>query len=155
MSTEHGLSISIATKISYQLTIEVLREVLARFGFEVLYEFALDRESERKAGLRWPQLGLRWCHYTVPLVWSPLDACPALLSDRDGGLLVPFNLCVAEKDNTTFIAAANHLNLLRPGNASIGTHTLLREQAHRIRGVLSEIAMRQDGARDNQSGLAS
>ena len=147
MSTAHGFSISVKTKINYQETIEYLREALTRFGFEGLHELPLDRELERKAGLRWPQLGLSWRHYTVLLVWSPLDACPALLSDRDGGLLVPFNLCVAEGDNVTFIAAANHFNLLRPGNASIGTQTLLRDLSHRIRGVLSELETQQDGAR--------
>ncbi len=147
MGTAHGFSISVETKINYQETIQYLREVLAHRSFEVLHELPLDRELERKAGLRWPPLGLSWRHYTVFLVWSPLDARPALLSDRDGGLLVPLNLCVAEGDNATFIAAANHFNLLRQGNASIGTQTLLRDQAQRIRVVLSELAAQQDGAR--------
>lgn len=142
----HGFSISVETKINYHETIQCLREVLIRRGFEVLHELPLDRELGRKAGLQWSQLGLNWRHYTVFLIWSPLDACPALLSGRDGGLLVAFNLCVAEGNNATLVAAANYFNLLRTGNASIGPQTLLRDQAKRIRGVLSELAAQQDGA---------
>lgn len=145
MSRAHGISISVETKVNYQEAIQCLREILTRRGFEVLYELPLDRELGRKAGLQWPQLGLSWRHYTVFLVWSPLDTCPALLSDRDGGLLVPFNLCVAEGNNATFIAVVNPSNLLRPGNASLGTQTLLRDQAQKIRGVLLEFATQQDG----------
>ncbi len=141
--TGHGFSISVRTAINYQEAIQRLRGALTRHGFEILFELPLDRELERKAGLSWTQLGLNWRHYTVLLVWSPADACPALLSDRDGGLLVPFNLCVAEGDDETSIAVTNHHAVLKPGNASIGLQTLVRGQAHRIRNVLSEVAVQK------------
>lgn len=144
--TGHGFSISVRTAINYQEVIQRLREALAHHGFEILLEFPLDRELERKAGLIWTRLGLNWRRYTVLLVWSPADACPALLSDRDGGLLVPFNLCVAEADGETSIAVTNHYAVLKPGNASIGIQTLVRGQAQRIRNILSELAVQKSVA---------
>lgn len=141
MSTmTRGFSLSMRATVSHQETIQCLHDALARNGFEVLLEFPLDRELERRAGLRWMQLGMNWSHYTVLVAWSPADACPALLSDRDGGLLVPFNLCVAEREGTTFISAANHHGALKVGNASLGAQVLVRDQAHRIRNVFSELA---------------
>lgn len=138
-ATSSGFSISMRTTISYREAVESLREALAHHGFEILFEFPLDRELENKAGLTWKQLGLPWKHYTVLLVWSPLDACPALLTDRDGGLLVPFNLCVAERDGTTFISAINHNGALKAGNVSLGAQALARDQSQKIRNVFSEL----------------
>lgn len=143
-----GFSVSVQIAIDYQQAMQNLRESLARNGFEILFELSLDRELERKAGLSWTQVGLNWQHYTILLVWSPLDAYPALLSDRDGGLLVPLNLCIAESDNTTFISAANQNGALKPGSTAIGIQTLVREQTNKIRHVLSELATHQGGSVD-------
>lgn len=138
-ATARGFSISMRTTLNYREAMQDLREALARHGFEILFEFQLDRELERRAGLPWEQLGLTWTQYTVLLVWSPSDACPALLSERDGGLFVPFNLCVAEKEGATFISATNHYDAMKTGTVSLGAQALARDLAHRIRGVFSEL----------------
>jgi len=134
----HGFSISMRTTVSYREAIQHLRLALARHGFEVLFEFPLLREMERRAGLPWAQLGVNWKHYTVFLVWSPSDACPALLSGQDGGLLVSFKICVAERKDATFILADNPAGAIK-ANASLGAQTLSRDQTHRIRNVFLEL----------------
>ncbi|HLH36362.1 MAG TPA: hypothetical protein VKX41_16950 [Alloacidobacterium sp.] len=134
----HGFSISMRTTASYRETIQHLRAALARHGLEVLFEFPLLREMERRAGLPWAQLGMNWKHYTVLLVWSPSDACPALLSGHDGGLLVPFKICIAEGKDATFILADNPAGVVKV-TASLGAQTLARDQTHRIRNVFSEL----------------
>lgn len=139
-----GFSISMRSAVSYPETVQRLRDELGRHGFEVLSELPLHRELERKAGLRWKQLGMDWSRYTVLVVWSPSDACPALLSDRDGGLLVAFNLCIAEKKGMIIISAANHYGALKAGDASLGVQVLARDQAHRIRNVFSELALQNE-----------
>jgi uncharacterized protein (DUF302 family) len=132
-------SISVRTAAGYPETVSVLREALKRHGFEMLCELSMDRELQRKAGLPWDRMGLRWQHYAMFVVWSPSDAYQALLSDRDGGLLVSFNLCVAGDGTSTFVAATNHYGA---GNAKVGTigvQILIRELARKIRELLMEI----------------
>lgn len=131
-------SISMRMTVSYREAIQHLRVALARHGFEVLLEFPLLREMEHRAGLPWAQLGLNWKHYTIFLVWSASDAYPALLSGQDGGLLVPFKICVAERKDATLILADNPAGAIM-ANASLGAQTLTRDQAHRIRNVFSEL----------------
>ena len=126
------LSISARTGISYRRVLSILREAVKRHGFEVLCEVALDRELERKVGLRCQ-------HCTVLVVWSPFDAYHAVLSDRDGGLLVPFNILVAEHGDSTVIAATNHAALGRNG-APIGVQVLAQALAKKVRCIFLEMA---------------
>jgi uncharacterized protein (DUF302 family) len=135
-TTVRDFSISARTTTSYQRALANLREALKRHGFEILFELMLDRELDRKVGLRWQ-------HYTVFVVWSPFDAYQAVLSDRDGGLLVPFNLCVAEDGNSTFVAVSNHTSLSRSAGP-IGIQVLVRDLARKIRQVLVEVAMQEE-----------
>lgn len=135
-TTVRDFSISARTATSYQRVLTILREALKRHGFEILCELPLDRELERKVGLRWQ-------HYTVFVVWSPFDAYQAVLSDRDGGLLVPFNLCVAEEGNSTFVAITNHASLNRSAGP-LGIQVLVRDLARKIRQVLVEVAMHEE-----------
>jgi uncharacterized protein (DUF302 family) len=131
--TAREFSISVRTPNSYRQTLPELRKALKRNSFEILSEFTLDRELERKAG--------RPCeHCTVFVVWSPSDAYKALLSDRDGALLVPFNLCVSEEGDSAVLAAANHYVSLGARRAPIGIQALLLDLARRIRQVLAELA---------------
>jgi uncharacterized protein (DUF302 family) len=143
-TTVRDFSISVRTATSYQRAVASLREALKRHGFEILCELPLDRELEGKAGLRWE-------HYTVLVVWSPFDAYQALLSDRDGGLLVPFNLCVVEEENSSFVAVTNHGALGRTAGP-IGIQVLVRDLARKIRRVLAELATQEEppGYRETQ-----
>ena len=59
-TTVRDFSISMRTTACYQQVVSNLRGALKRRGFEILCEFLIDRELDRKVGLRWEQLGLRW-----------------------------------------------------------------------------------------------
>ena len=129
------LSISARTGISYQRVLPILREAVKRRGFEVLCELPLDRELERT-------VGLQSRHCTVLVVWSPFDAYHAVLSDRDGGLLVPFNIVVAEHGDSTVIAATNHAALGRNG-APIGVQVLAQTLTKKVRCIFLELATQE------------
>lgn len=132
-------SISMRAEGGYQQVVSKLREALKERGFEILCEVPVDRELDRKVGLPWEHLGLRWRHYTVFVVWSPFDAYQALLSDRDGGLLVPFNICVAEDGSSTFVAVANHNGGLSAKHAPIGIQVLVRDLTRKVRQLLADL----------------
>ncbi len=135
-TTLRDLSTSVRTSASYQQALTRLREALKRHGFETVCEFPVDRELERKVGLRSP-------HRTVFVVWSPFEAYQAVLSDRDGGLLVLFNLCVAQDGNSTFIAVMNHW-ALSPNGGPLGLHLLVRGLADKIHEAVVEAAMQEE-----------
>jgi len=149
-TTVRDFSISMRTTACYQQVVSNLREALKHRGFEILCEFLIDRELDRKVGLRWEQLGLRWQHYTVFVVWSPFDAYQALLSDRDGGLLVPFNVCVAQDAGSTFVAVTNHHGSLNTKDAPIGIQVLVRDLARKIGQVLMDLAMKDRSAEGHE-----
>ncbi len=136
-TTVREFSISVQTAKGYQQVLPDLREALERNSFEILSEFTLDREFERKVGFPCERC-------TVFVVWSPSDAYKALLSDRDGALLVPCNLCVSEVGDTAVLAASNQNLSLSAGRAPIGIQALLRDLARRTRQVLAELAASPD-----------
>lgn len=136
-TTVRDLSISMRTGSSYQQVVTNLREALKSQAFEILCELPVDREMDRKVGLRCEYQGRPWRHYTVFVVWSPFDAYHALLSDRDGGLLVPFNVCVGEDKNSTFVAVSNLHRVVNAKDAPIGIQVLARELSRKIRQVLA------------------
>lgn len=128
-------SFSGRTELTYELALSALREVIKLHGFELLYELPLDQELERKVGLR-----SRRC--TVLVVWSPFDAYQAVLSDHDGGLLVPFNITVVEHGRSTVIAATNHAALAR-NSGSVGVQILAQTLAKKVRRIFLEVALRE------------
>lgn len=128
-------SYSARTTMPFLRTLSVLREALKRNGFEVLGELPLHLELTRKVGLR--------CQpYTVLVVWSPFDAYQAVLSDRDGGLLVPFNITVAQHGETTMVAATNHSHLSL-NDAPIGVRILAQALGRKVRRLFFELAMQE------------
>lgn len=131
-----AFSFSARTPMPYQRALSVLREAIRRNGFEVLCELPLDRELERRVGLRCQ-------HCTVLVLWSPFDAYQAVLSDRDGGLLVPFNVTVAEHGDSTVVAATNHA-ALSLNEAPIGVQVLAQTLARKVRRIFLELAMQEN-----------
>jgi uncharacterized protein (DUF302 family) len=136
-TTAREFSISVRTAGSYRQALPDLREALKRNSFEILSEITLDRELECKAGKPRERC-------TLFVVWSPSDAYKALLSDRDGALLVPLNLCVSEGGDSAVVAATNHYGTLGAMRAPIGIQVLLGDLARRVRQVLAELAARED-----------
>ncbi len=139
-------SISAARETGYQEAFSYLADALKRQGFETLYQFRLNPAVERKVGLSWKHLGLPWSNYTVLVVWSPPDACQALLSDRDGGLLVPFNVCVAGNDRITVAAVINHYGALIPRDGPVGTRLVIRNLTRKFYQVLQEFSSQVEEA---------
>jgi uncharacterized protein (DUF302 family) len=135
-TTVRDFSFSARTGMPYRRVLSILREALKRHGFEVLCELPLDRELERKVGLQCQ-------HCTVFVIWSPFDAYQAVISDRDGGLLVPFNITVAEHESSTVIAATNHAALSRNGG-SIGVQVLVQTLAKKVRRIFLELATQEN-----------
>ena len=133
-------SISAARETGYHEALPYLSDALKRQGFETLCQFRVNPALEHKVGLSWKHLGLPWSNYTVLVVWSPSDACQALLSDRDGGLLVPFNVCVAGNDRTTVAAVINHYGALIPRDGPVGTRLVIRNLTRKFYQVLLEFA---------------
>lgn len=132
----NGFSISAQRAGSYRQALAYLREELKRHGFEILSEFHVDSALERKVGLNSLHLGVPWKKCTVLVVWSPAEMCQALLSDHDGALLVPFNLCVAGDGNSTVAAVINPYGALIPRDGPIGIRLVIRNLTRRIYEVL-------------------
>ena len=128
-------SFSARTGMPYERVLSFLREAVKHDGFEVLFELPLDRALERKVGVR-----CQPC--TVLVIWSPFDAYQAVLSDRDGGLLVPFNVTVTEQGDSTVVAATNHAALSLNG-APIGVQVLVQALARKVRRIFLDLATKE------------
>jgi uncharacterized protein (DUF302 family) len=130
---------SVRTSLGFQEPLELLRQRLQREGFRVVSEVHFHREFAKRVGLESQK-------YTVLIVWSPFLAYQALLSDRDGGLFVPFNLVVAEDMSSTLITTTNH-SWASLTASSIGIQVLVREINRKMRQIFLELAVHsQDGS---------
>jgi uncharacterized protein (DUF302 family) len=137
-----NFSFSARTALGFQETLDSLRRELQREGFRVVSEVQFHREFEKT-------IGLPWKNYTVLVVWSPFHAYQALLSDRDGGLFVPFNVVIAEDEDAededkdcTLIAVTNHAPA-GFSNGPIGIQVLVRELNHKMRRIFLALASRE------------
>jgi len=124
-------SFSVRTTLGFQESLDLLRRKLQQESFRVVSEISFDREFEKSVGLPWRR-------YTVLVVWSAFHAYQALLSDRDGGLFVPFNIVIAADVDCTFTAITNHA-LAGFSNGPIGIQVLLREFSCKMRRILLEM----------------
>lgn len=131
-------SFSVQTTLDFQCCLDLLRECLRVEGFRVAAEICFDREFKKNVGLTWQR-------YTVLVVWSPFYAYQALLSDRDGGLIVPFNLIIAENDASTLLITTNH-GVPQRMNGSIGTQVLIRELNRKIRQIFLHVGSHEPGS---------
>ena len=130
-------SFSVQTTLDFQPCLDGLRECLRIEGFRIVAEIPFHHEFKKNVGLAWQR-------YTVLVVWSPFYAYQALLSDRDGGLIIPFNLVVAETDASTLLVATNH-GFSRRVEGPIGTRVLVRELNQKILQILLHIAANAGG----------
>jgi uncharacterized protein (DUF302 family) len=125
-------SFSLRTTLVFQECLELLRQKLQREGFRVVSEVQFHREFEKSVGLPWGK-------YTVLVVWNPFHAYQALLSDRDGGLFMPFNVVIAEDAGYTSISVTNHASNGFSGGP-IGIQVLVRELNRKMRQIFLELA---------------
>ncbi|SRR5579885_153663 len=139
-----GFSISAQRAASYQEAFPYLCSGLKRRGFEILSELRVGPALEHELGLSWTHLGLPWRSYTVLVVWSPPDVCQAVLSDRDGGLLAPFNICVAGDGSSTVASVINYYGALIPRDGPVGIRLVIRNLTRKIYEVLEEFANQEE-----------
>lgn len=149
-----GFSISAQRAVSYQEAFPYLCDVLRRRGFEILSELQVGPALEHELGISWAHLGVPWRNYTVLVVWSPPEICEAVLSDRDGGLLVPFNICIAGNSASTVAAVINYYGALISRDGPIGIRLVIRSLTRRIYEVLQEFANHKESAVRNEMEVA-
>lgn len=125
-------SFSLRTTLGFQECLDLLRQHLDGEGFRVVSEVQFHREFEKSVGLPWHR-------YTVLVVWSPFHAFQAVLSDRDGGLIMPFNVVVAEDTGSTSISVTNHAST-GFSEGTIGIQVLVRELNRKMRQIFLELA---------------
>ena len=125
-------SFSLRTTLGFQQCLDLLRQKLQREDFRVVSEVPFHRELAKSVGIQWQK-------YTVLVIWSPFHAYQALLSDRDGGLFMPFNVVIAEDTGYTSVAVTNHA-LAGFSEGPIGIQVLVRELNRKMRQVFLELA---------------
>lgn len=125
-------SFSLRTTLGFQECLDLLRQKLQREDFRVVSEVSFHRELAKAVGIQWQK-------YTVLVIWSPFHAYQALLSDRDGGLFMPFNVVIAEDTGYTSVAVTNHASAGFSGGP-IGIQVLVRELNRKMRQIFLELA---------------
>ena len=124
--------IAIETAMDFDHTLESLRAELFRSEFRILSEVDFSRELDSHIGLSASQ-------YAILIVWHAFSAYQALLSDLNGGLMVPFNVAVYQKDGVTTVSV-----LLQPSltpEASLGIRALGQDLNRRLRDVLLHLGI--------------
>lgn len=135
-TTTAGFSVSMHTTLPFEQCLKFLRRLLPRDGLPIVAEVSFHREFER-------HVGLSWHNYTVLVVWSPLLAYQAVLTDRAAGLLMPFNVVVAEQGTSTTVSATNPALFGRIVGA-VGFQVFTHELARKINQVFSGLPGREE-----------
>ncbi len=137
--------IAVQTELGFERTLESMRIELPRHEFRILDEVDFSRELDSLIGLATPR-------YTVLIVWHPFSAYQALLSDSNGGLMVPFNLAVYQNGNVTTVSVVNQPTL-RP-EAPLGIRALGQELNRRMRQVMLQLGTHERANGHNGAGRA-
>ena len=104
-----------------------LRSALRGEELEIVCELPLHREFQKK-------IGVTCRRYTVLIVWSSFDMWRAVLTEKDAGLLMPFNIAVVEDGESTLIAVANW-NHRRHSRPTVGVSLMLHDAELKLRRV--------------------
>ena len=124
--------IALQTEGGFDRTLGLLRIQLPRHEFRILGEVDFSRELESV-------VGLATSRYVVLMVWHSFSAYQALLSDSNGGLMVPFSLAVYQNGDVTTVSVLKQPSL-RP-EASLGIRALGQELNRRMRRVMLELGI--------------
>jgi uncharacterized protein (DUF302 family) len=122
--------IAVQTEVGFERTLESLRIELPRHEFRILGEVNFSRELDSV-------IGLATTPYAVLIVWHPFAAYQALLSNPNGGLMVPFNLAVYQNGSVTTVSVLNQPSL--KVEASLGMRALGQELNRQMRSVMLEV----------------
>jgi uncharacterized protein (DUF302 family) len=132
-----GNVIAVETAMGFNQILESLRVELPRQAFRILTEVDFSRELDS-------QIGLSTSRYVVLIVWHAFSAYQALLSDPNGGLMIPFNLAVRQHGCVTTVSV-----LVQPSlapEASLGIRVLGQDLNRQMRDVMLHV-----GAHERQS----
>ena len=116
--------------MDFNQILESLRVELPRHDFRILTEVDFSQELDS-------QIGLSTSRYIVLIVWHAFSAYQALLSDSNGGLMVPFNLAVYQHGSVTSVSV-----LIQPSltpEASLGIRVLGQDLNRRMRDVMLHV----------------
>ena len=133
-----GNVIAVQTEMGFDRTFESLRVELAGREFRVLSEIDFSRKLDSI-------VGIAASRYVVLIVWHPFSAYQALLSDPNGGLMVPFNVAVYQNGNLTTVSVLNQPSLTQ--EASLGIRVLGQDLNRQMRDILLHV-----GTHDIQNG---
>jgi uncharacterized protein (DUF302 family) len=122
---------SIEPELDFPRTLEAVRGALQEQRLHVIAELPFEQSLEEATGVKWSK-------YTVLVVWSPLDAPHAVLSGREAGLFIPFNVVVKERNETTVVTAMTH-DIWDTPNQTAELRSLLREIDLKVRRALLSI----------------
>lgn len=138
--------IAIETAMDFDRTLESLRAELTRCEFRILSEVDFSRELDS-------HIGLSASNYAILIVWHAFSAYQALLSDLNGGLMVPFNVAVYQKDGVTTVSV-----LLQPSltpEASLGIRALGHDLNRRVRDVFLRLGTHEQQGSPGRASHAS
>ena len=125
-----GNVIAVETAMGFNQILESLRVELPRQNFHILTEVDFSRELDS-------QIGLSTSRYIVLIVWHAFSAYQALLSDPNGGLMVPFNLVVHQHGCVTTVSVL--FQPLLAQEASLGIRVLGQDLNRRMRDVMLHV----------------
>ncbi len=138
--------IAVQTEVGFERTLDSLCVELPRHEFRVLRRVDFGRELDSHIGLTTSQ-------YTVLIVWHPFSAYQALLSNPNGGLMVPFNLAVYRSGNVTTVSVLSQPTLAP--EASLGIRVLGQDLNRRMRDILLHVGTHERQGSQNESSDAA
>lgn len=122
-------SLSCVLQCSFSEALVKLRSALQREELEVICELPFQYAFQKS-------MGVTCRRYTVVIVWNQFDAWRAVLTEKDAGLLTPFNIAVIEEGKSTVIAVSNWTRR-RQACATVGVTLMLHAAEARIRRVFA------------------
>lgn len=126
--------IAIRTAMTFEQTLIAVRSELQAREFRIAAEIDFRRELDSR-------IGISSSRYAVLIVWHSFSAYQAILSDPNGGLMVPFNVAVYENGSNTIVSVLNQpaLDL----EASLGIRVLGQEMNRRMRDILLHLGVHE------------
>lgn len=130
--------IAIQTAMGFEQTLAALRTELMAREFRIVAEVDFRRELDSP-------IGIASSRYQVLVVLHRFSAYQAILSDPNGGLMVPFNVAVYENGTITVVSVLHQPALNQ--EASLGIRVLGQELNRSMRNVLLHL-----GTHEQRSG---
>lgn len=133
IAAAHTHSFSRRILLGHEQTLDILHSALEQEGFQILCEVPFHREFQKS-------IGVSCRKYTVLVVWRPFETYRAVLTEDDAGLLVPFNVVVAEEDQATLVAVNRRFEICRC-KLALGLALLLRDVEIRMQRVIAALEL--------------